>query len=70
MTIWDFASEHWFVAIILAMIAAATIRTPFQLAWSAWNRYLRSKNIRAKGWPPGHLDADGDWPPAPKDEED
>ena len=26
-----------------------------------YNRYLRSCNIREKGWPPAHLDADGDF---------
>jgi hypothetical protein len=68
MNVWDFASEHWFVAIILAMIIAHVIVAPFRYAWMAWNRYLRSKNIVARGWPPGHLDADGDWPPAPEKE--
>lgn len=27
------------------------------------NRVIRSINIRSKGWPPSHLDADGDWKP-------
>lgn len=27
------------------------------------NRCIRHLNIRAKGWPPEHLDADGDWKP-------
>jgi hypothetical protein len=26
----------------------------------AWTRFLRHLNIRAQGWPPPHLDADGD----------
>lgn len=26
-----------------------------------WNRFLRHLNIRKAGWPPEHLDADGDW---------
>ncbi len=30
------------------------------------NRILRTVKVCAKGWPPAHLDADGDWPP--KDE--
>lgn len=25
-----------------------------------WSRFLRHLNIRARGWPPPHLDADGD----------
>lgn len=26
----------------------------------AWSRFIRHLNIRSKGWPPPHLDADGD----------
>ncbi len=26
----------------------------------AWGRFMRHLNIRAQGWPPPHLDADGD----------
>lgn len=26
-----------------------------------WNRFMRHLNIRKAGWPPSHLDADGDW---------
>lgn len=68
MTIWDFASEHWFVAIILTFIVGEIMTVPFRCAFRAWNRYLRSCNIRAVGWPPDHLDADGDWKPEPKEE--
>ena len=28
-------------------------------------RVLRSRNIKHAGWPPAHLDADGDWKPRP-----
>lgn len=31
-----------------------------------WNRFLRHLNICNNGWPPSHLNADGDW----KNEED
>lgn len=27
------------------------------------NRIIRGFNIRKHGWPPSHLDADGDWRP-------
>ncbi len=26
-----------------------------------WSRWLRSRNIKNAGWPPPHLDADGDF---------
>lgn len=28
-----------------------------------WNRLVRHLSVRSKGWPPSHLDADGDWKP-------
>lgn len=27
-----------------------------------WSRFLRMLMVRKQGWPPPHLDADGDWP--------
>lgn len=32
-----------------------------QYAFIFWNRLLRHMNVRRAGWPPDHLDADGDW---------
>jgi hypothetical protein len=31
-----------------------------------WIRYMRYLSVKSKGWPPSHLDADGDWKPEPK----
>lgn len=28
-----------------------------------WSRFMRMMMVRKSGWPPEHLDADGDWPP-------
>jgi len=33
----------------------------------AYSRFLRMLMIRKHGWPPSHLDADGDWKPQEKD---
>lgn len=33
---------------------------PFHFVFKCWNRYMRSRNIAARGWPPPHCDADGD----------
>lgn len=33
-----------------------------EFLWKCWNRFLRHLNVRKHGWPPEHLDADGDWP--------
>lgn len=62
MTIWDFANEHWFVALLMVWAVAHVIVTPFRL-------YFRSRNIQAHGWPKAPFDADGDihYPEATKD---
>ncbi len=31
--------------------------------WGLPNRVLRTIKVCVKGWPPAHLDADGDWEP-------
>ncbi len=59
MNIWQFASAHPILAFLLAYLAGAPIR----YAWRAYNRHCRTLNITAKGWPPPHLDADGDFKP-------
>ena len=37
---------------------------PSRLIFIIVNRTLRHLNIRKHGWPPSHLDADGDWRPS------
>lgn len=34
-----------------------------------WNRLLRTIKVCVRGWPPEHLDADGDFRPQPGGEE-
>ncbi len=43
-----------FLAFILLLVAMG-------LVFKTWNRFLRHLNILAHGWPPAHLDADGDF---------
>lgn len=69
---WEFWSEHWFLAWCalwlgwgIFWIAAIVISTASKLT----NRILRSINIAIRGWPPAHLDADGDWKPEPEQQE-
>lgn len=67
MTFWEMVSNlHPFIqwcALWLIwpplMAIYALAATPFR----SWNRWLRHKNITAQGWPPAHLDADGDFKP-------
>lgn len=62
-----FMGEHpiltvlWMPVVCVALWCATSVaRAPFEFAFRAFNRRLRSKNIIARGWPPTHLDADGD----------
>jgi hypothetical protein len=51
-----FMGEHYVVTILIVWSIASVLKTPF---W-ALNRYFRSQNIRARGWPTAPVDADGD----------
>jgi|GEM_PF-1176381 hypothetical protein len=48
-------------AFLLAVLGASLAAYPFRIVFLVWNRLMRHLNIRARGWPPPHLDADGDW---------
>lgn len=37
---------------------------------SMWIRFMRMLMVRKHGWPPAHLDADGDWEPESKSDDD
>ncbi len=52
MSAWCF--EHPFLTFILLFL---TIEVLLLLA----NRILRTIKVLCRGWPPSHLDADGDW---------
>lgn len=53
---YQFASQHPFLAFCMICAVYYTIKLPFQL----FIYCLRSRNIRAHGWPPVPMDADGD----------
>lgn len=52
---YTFAGEHPWLTFFLALIIMQVFIWPFRLV----NRFIRHLNIRAAGWPPVHLDADG-----------
>lgn len=56
---YQFMGEHPFLTVILAFFVVGLLELPFRLV----NRWIRHRDIVARGWPPEHLDADGDWPP-------
>ena len=55
---WAFFGEHWFLGFIAL---AGTLSILHGVLFRLPNRILRSRNIVARGWPPNHLDADGDF---------
>lgn len=66
---WAFFDQHvilawcalWLIWGVFWVIAVA-IRT----AWVLSNRILRTFVVLFRGWPPSHLDADGDWKQLPE----
>lgn len=58
-----------FIPLIFILVCAAyyTIR---HLTFDLPLRRLRAENIARNGWPPPHLDADGDFKPEPKKDEE
>jgi hypothetical protein len=54
--LYQFMGEHPVVTILIVWAAAGVLKMPFWIT----NRYFRSKNIRAHGWPTAPMDADGD----------
>ena len=48
--------------ILLNLVLTLVVNTLFKF----WNRFLRMLMVRKHGWPPEHLDADGDFHKLPK----
>ena len=68
MNIWDFMSENPIQTFILVIFVFTAFGSVLFTMRFCWNRLLRHLNVRKAGWPPVHLDADGDWKPEPKNE--
>jgi hypothetical protein len=51
--------KFWGVIILLVL--------PVSLILNLWSRFMRMIMVRKHGWPPSHLDADGDWPKKDED---
>jgi len=69
MSFFEYADHHSIDAVVLAAVACIGFIAPFRYGFRAYNRYLRSKNIAAHGWPVPPLDADGDVIYPSKDDE-
>lgn len=67
MTIYEFMSESPYLSFSLAIFLYGVFRVVFFILP---NRILRHMNIRKHGYPPIHCDADGDFRPIDKKEDD
>jgi hypothetical protein len=54
MTIWDFANKNGFGLFLCFFLLIMLIR-------SVSYRIARTRMVKSQGWPPSHLDADGDF---------
>lgn len=61
MSMFDFMDKHLITTIVIVYLIVETIYKCGNLAFKTVNRWMRSRNIKAMGWPPSHLDADGDF---------
>lgn len=59
MNIYEFLSGVPWLSFFVAYMLIELVRRSYKLT-------IRHLNIRKAGWPPEHLDADGDFKPAPK----
>lgn len=62
MTILQLIIDHPVLSFFIAMLI-------LDAACKIISRTLRMIMISFSGWPPAHLDADGDWKPEPEKEE-
>ena len=61
MDIYEFMSNNPVLTLLLACIIGFVIMVAFKYIFLAFNRLVRHANINNKGWPPPHLDADGNF---------
>lgn len=63
MNLYEFMSDSPWLTFFLTWL---TVHNVCGLLFRGWNRLMRHLNIRKAGRPPAHIDADGDFKPAPK----
>lgn len=56
---YEFMSDSPWLTFFLALLVIGYL-------FKFWNRLMRHLSVRCRGWPPAHLDADGEFRPAPK----
>lgn len=59
----EFINHHPWMTFWLLLILGVWWSDMIQIVVS---RCVRASNVAKRGWPPPHLDADGDWKPEPE----
>lgn len=59
MNVFQFMSDSPFLSFSVVYMITQTIV-------QVYTRTMRVLSVRKAGWPPAHLDADGDWKPGPE----
>lgn len=63
----SFANESpWLFFAVVLVLSHYLYRLTYCVFWLLPNRILSTVKVLIKGWPPAHIDADGDWKPLPK----
>lgn len=61
----EYMNSHPYLFAMLVVVcgafASAVIMALVNMPFRMWNRLMRSRNIKAQGWPPPYCDADGDF---------
>ena len=60
-----FAVSGFWVFVGVAILLNGAAYFIVNMILRMWIRYMRYLSVKSKGWPPSHLDADGDWKPEP-----
>ena len=61
MNIFEFMSENPWQTFFLGPITFVSFFVIVYYLWLMYNRAFRFITIWFRGWPPEHIDADGDW---------
>ena len=69
MTLYEFADAHMWFTVLLGPFVLIVLGGTMELLLKLLGRFLRATMVVFRGWPPAHLDADGDWKPEDGGEE-
>ena len=67
MNFFDWIDNHSFLAFLVICFGSTLIYAAIKVSALVLRGLVRMPAILIRGWPPAHLDADGDWAPAPKE---